>query len=36
MDDSEAEGPVKWNHGMLSLVAISKERNEIIFVAEDW
>jgi len=36
MDDSKSEGPVKWNHGMLSLVAISKERNEIIFVAEDW
>lgn len=25
-----------WNHGELSLVAISKFRNEIIFVAEDW
>lgn len=25
-----------WNHGQLSLVAISKIRNEIIFLAEDW
>ncbi|AEE97157.1 hypothetical protein [Mahella australiensis] len=25
-----------WNHGELSLVAISKQRNEIIFLAEDW
>ena len=34
--DSKSEGLVKWNHGTLSLVAISKERNEIIFIAEDW
>lgn len=34
--DSRSYGPVKWNHGMLSLVAISKERNEIIFIAESW
>jgi hypothetical protein len=25
-----------WNHGEISLVAISKQRNEIIFVASDW
>lgn len=34
--DSRSDGPVKWNHGMLSLVAISKEKNEIIFIAENW
>lgn len=28
--------PNNWNHGKLSLVAISKQRNEIIFLAEDW
>lgn len=33
MDDSEVEGSFKWNHGTLSLVAISKERNEVIFIA---
>ena len=28
--------PNDWNHGELSLVAISEERNEIIYHAEDW
>ena len=28
--------PDNWNHGELSLTAISKQRNEIIFLAEDW
>lgn len=28
--------PGDWNHGELSLVAISEQRNEIIFLAEDW
>ncbi|MFS8501032.1 MAG: hypothetical protein FWJ59_04415, partial [Caldicoprobacter sp.] len=28
--------PNDWNHGELSLVAISEQRNEIIFLAEDW
>lgn len=25
-----------WNHGKISLIAISTQRNEIIFHAEDW
>ena len=25
-----------WNHDELSLTGISKQRNEIIFLAEDW
>lgn len=25
-----------WNHGEFSIAAISKERNEIIFLMEDW
>lgn len=25
-----------WNHGEIGLVAISKQKNEIIFMAEDW
>ena len=33
---SKSYEPNNWNHGELSLVAISKERNEIIFFAEDW
>lgn len=28
--------PDDWNHGKVSLVAISKQRNEILFHAEDW
>lgn len=28
--------PSDWNHGELSLVAISQQRKEIIFLAEDW
>jgi hypothetical protein len=34
--DSKPYHPYDWNHGELSLVAISKQRNEIIFLAEDW
>lgn len=34
--DSKPYHPNNWNHGMLSLIAISKQRNEIIFLAEDW
>lgn len=34
--DSKPYHPNNWNHGELSLVAISKQRNEIIFLAEDW
>jgi hypothetical protein len=33
---SKSYEPNNWNHGELSLVAISKERNEIIFLAENW
>ena len=25
-----------WNHGKISLIAISTQRNELIFYAEDW
>lgn len=28
--------PDNWNHGKLSLAAISQQRNEVIFLAEDW
>lgn len=28
--------PNSWNHGETSIVAISQERNEIIFLANDW
>lgn len=34
--DSRPYHPNDWNHGKLSLAAISKNRNEIIFLAEDW
>lgn len=34
--DSKPYHPSDWKHGELSLVAISKQRNEIIFLAEDW
>ncbi|MGH4122213.1 MAG: hypothetical protein ACREV6_04660 [Clostridium sp.] len=34
--DSKPYHPNDWNHGELSLAAISKQRNEIIFLAEDW
>lgn len=34
--DSKPYHPNDWNHGTLSLVAISKQRNEIIYLAEDW
>lgn len=33
---SEPYRPNNWNHGKFSLVAISRQRNEIIFLAEDW
>lgn len=33
---SEPYKPFDWNHGELSLVAVSKQRSEIIFFAEDW
>lgn len=33
---SEPGYPSNWNHGKLSLVAISKQRNEIIFLSNDW
>jgi hypothetical protein len=33
---SQPYHPNDWNHGALSLVAISKERNEIIFLGEHW
>lgn len=36
MRSIELYHPNNWNHGKLSLVAISKYRNEIIFFAEDW
>ncbi len=34
--DSKPYKPDNWNHGELTLVAVSKQRNEIIFHAEDW
>lgn len=34
--DSKPYYPDDWNHGEVSAVAISEERNEIIFIAEDW
>lgn len=34
--DSKPYKPNDWNHGELSLAAISKQRNEIIFLAERW
>lgn len=34
--DSKPYHPNDWNHGELSLAAISKQRSEIIFLAEDW
>lgn len=34
--NSDPYEPNNWNHGNFSLVAISKQRNEIIFLAEDW
>lgn len=34
--DSKPYHPNDWNHGKISLTAISKQRNEILFLAEDW
>jgi len=34
--ESKPYHPDDWNHGEISLAAISKQRNEIIFIAEDW
>lgn len=34
--DSKSYQPNDWNHGYLSVVAISKQRNEIIFHSEQW
>lgn len=34
--ESEPYQPGDWNHGKVSLVAVSRQRNEIIFHAEDW
>jgi hypothetical protein len=34
--EGEPYQPGNWNHGKLSLVAISQKRNEIIFHAEIW
>lgn len=34
--DSKPYKPSDWNHGELSLVAISKQSKEIIFHAKDW
>ena len=34
--DSEPYKPDNWNHGKLSLVAISEESSTIIFYADDW
>jgi len=33
---SEAYRPYNWNHGAFSLVAVSQQRNEIIFLEENW
>lgn len=33
---SEPYKPFDWNHGKLSLVAVSKQRSEIIFFAKHW
>ncbi len=34
--DSKAYKPNDWNHGVITLVAISKQRKEIIYFAESW
>ncbi|MDR3593179.1 hypothetical protein [Clostridium sp.] len=34
--DSKPYRPNDWNHGYLSVVAISKQRNVIIFHSERW
>ena len=34
--DSKPYHPNDWNHGYLSVVAVSKQRNEIIFHSEQW
>lgn len=34
--DSKPYEPNNWNHGKLTLVAISKQKSEIIFLAENW
>jgi len=36
MFDSKPYRPNDWNHGELSLVAISEQRNEIIFLEKNW
>ncbi|WP_207648960.1 hypothetical protein [Caldicoprobacter faecalis] len=33
---SKSYKPDDWNHGQLSLAAVSQQRNEVIFLAEDW
>lgn len=34
--DSKPYQPDDWNHGYLSVVAVNKQRNEIIFHSEQW
>jgi len=34
--DSKSYKPNNWNHGVITLIAISKQRKEIIFYAEIW
>lgn len=34
--DSKPYKPSDWNHGYISVAAVSKERNEIIFHSEHW
>ena len=34
--DSKPYRPGDWNHGKVSLAAVSRQRNEIIYHAEDW
>ena len=34
--NSKPYRPGNWNHGTVSLAAVSKQRNEIIYHAEDW
>jgi hypothetical protein len=32
----ESSPPEDWNHGHISVIAISKQRNEMMFYADDW
>lgn len=34
--DSKPYEPNNWNHGKLTLIAISEQKSEIIFLAENW